>query len=73
MTQEPIVETDHEKEPKQVSNRGFIVDLIFNFPQGVAVDKESYITEIINHMAGAYEAGEKKQGFHDWLKQPKKK
>jgi len=65
-------EEQQEKEPKLVSNRGFIVDLIFNFPQGVAVDKESYIHEIIEHMHQAYHAGQVKTDFNQWLKEPKK-
>lgn len=61
-----------EKEPKFTSNRGFIVDLIFNFPQGVAVDKESYIAEIIGHLQQAFEADKTEITFNEWLKQTKK-
>jgi hypothetical protein len=69
---------EQEKEPKLVTNRGFVVDLIFNFPQGTAVDKESYINDIIEHIHQAFNAGNtvgqpiSNEDFLNWLKQPKK-
>lgn len=69
---------EQEKEPKLVTNRGFIVDLIFNFPQGTAVDKESYINDIIEHIRQAFNAGNNARStqhdadFDTWLKLPKK-
>ncbi len=67
----PETETE-PKEPKHVSNRGFVVDLIFNFPQGVAVDKESYVTEILEHIRAAFNADKTEITFDQWLKQSKR-
>jgi hypothetical protein len=67
----PEIESE-PKETKLVSNRGFVVDLIFNFPQGVAVDKESYVTEILEHIREAFNADKTEITFDQWLKQTKK-
>lgn len=68
------MEETQEKEPKLITNRGFVVDLIFNFPQGVAVDKESYVSDIINHIKQAFLEGNPQgteEQFEAWLKKSK--
>ena len=64
-----------EKEKTPTTNRGFIVDLIFNFPQGVAYDRESYVNKLIEVMEDSYKSGERDyknihSSFKSWLDSP---
>lgn len=81
------IEDPRPKDNTPVSNRGFVVDLMYNFPiDQNMVDKESYCNQMIQHLKEAFIEGfihavapyngidsiDPDNHFNEWLKQPKK-